>query len=248
MTTMRFREEFQQFCVFVLRPNLKRKLKHATPVSGWVADWWPACKLSRLFAWAAALWLINIVALGPLVLTVYEMSGATHRISVHNLPWFQALIWAPLIEEMIFRFGLRRPFLALLIVPVMLYVFLNGFAWWASTLIMLVMLLLIWSMRHASMPSVRAWKWLRRYRSAFPLVVHASVLAFAGLHLHNYEFEHLPAWMMVVLVLPQWFTGLALCWIRVQRGIGAAIIVHAFFNAGPLSVAWLALQVAGDAI
>ena len=248
MTTMRFRDEFRLFLSFVRRPSLKREVKHPTPVSGWVADWWSTCKVSRLLAWAAALWLINIVALGPVVLTVFEMSGATHRISVHNLPWFQALLWAPIVEEMLFRFGLRRPQLALLVVPVLIYVFLNGFAWWASSLIVLVLLLLVWSMRNSGMPSGNAWKWLRIYRWSFPVVMHASVLAFAALHIHNYEFVELPWWMMVVLVLPQWVTGLALCWIRVQRGIGAAIVVHAFFNAGPLAVAWLALQAAGDAI
>lgn len=248
MTTQRFRDEFRQFLHFVRRPSLNREVKHTAPISGWLADWWPSCKLSRLLAWAGALWLINIVALGPIVLTVFEMSGATHRISVHNLPWFQALLWAPIIEEMLFRFGLRRPFLALLVVPVLIYVFLNGVAWWASSLIVLVMMMLIWSMRHTTMPSGNAWIWLRTYRWAFPAVMHASVLAFAALHIHNYEFEDLAWWMMAVLVLPQWVTGLALCWIRVQRGIGAAILVHALFNAGPLCLAWLALQAVGDAI
>ena len=84
MTERRFRDEFRQFVRFVQRPSLKREIQHTTPVSSWVADWWPSSKLSRLFAWAGALWLINIVVLGPIVLTVFEMSGATHRISVHN--------------------------------------------------------------------------------------------------------------------------------------------------------------------
>ena len=145
MKALRFRDEFRQFLRFVLRPSLKREVKHPTPVSGWVADWIPSCRWTRLLAWAGALWLINIVVLGPVVLSVYEMSGATHRISPHNLPWFQALLWAPIVEEMLFRFGLRRPQLALLVVPVLIYVFLNGFAWWASSLIVLVMLMLIWS-------------------------------------------------------------------------------------------------------
>jgi hypothetical protein len=103
-------------------------------------------------------------------------------------------------------------------------------------------------MRHATMPTGSGWKWLRTYRWSFPVVMHASVLAFAALHIHNYEFDALPWWMMAVLVLPQWVTGLALCWIRVQRGIGAAILVHAFFNAGPLGVAWLALQLTDGAL
>lgn len=248
MTGMRFRDEFRQFLRFVRRPSLKRQVKHPTPVSGWVADWWPAYAPKRLLAWAGALWLINIVLLGPLVLTVYEMSGASHRISVHNLPWFQALLWAPIVEELIFRFGLRRPALGLLVTPVLIYVFLNGFAWWASSLVLAVVLMLCWSMRTTEMPRGSAWKWLRTYRRIFPWVLHASVLAFAALHLHNYEFEQIPWWMMAVLVLPQWVTGLALCWVRIQRGIGSAILMHAMFNGGPLCVAWLALQLGGDAL
>ena len=248
MKALRFRDECRQFLRFVRHPSLKREVKHPTPVSGWIADWIPSCRWTRLLAWAGALWLINIVVLGPVVLTVYEMSGATHRISPQNLPWFQALLWAPIVEEMLFRFGLRRPQFALLVVPGLIYVFLNGFAWWASSLIVLVMLLLIWSMRHAPMPSGSGWKWLRTYRWSFPVVMHISVLAFAALHIHNYEFDALAWWMMAVLVLPQWVTGLALCWIRVQRGIGAAILVHALFNAGPLGVAWLALQLTDGAL
>jgi hypothetical protein len=245
MTQQRFRDEFRQFLQFVRAPALKRHVKRPTPMRGWVADWWPLASPGRLLAWAGALWLINIVVLGPIVLSVYEMSGATHKISVHNLPWFHALLWAPIVEELIFRFGLRRPDLGVLVTPVLLYVFLNGFAWWASSLVVVVVLMLCWSMRLGKMPHGTQWNWLRTYRRAFPFVVHVSVLAFAALHLYNYDFVQIPWWMMAVLVLPQWVTGLALCWVRVQRGIGSAIIVHAMFNAGPLCVAWLALQAVG---
>jgi len=44
------------------------------------------------------------------------------------------------------------------------------------------------------------------------------------------------------LVTPQWLTGLVLGWMRVQRGVVAAMILHALFNLGPLTVAWLALK------
>jgi len=214
-------------------------------MSGWLADWWPAVSPGRMLAWAGVLWLINIVALGPIVLTVYEMSGATHKISVDRLPWFQALLWAPIVEELIFRFGLRRPGMGFVVTPVLIYVFMNGFAWWASSLVVLVVLMLCWSMRTVKMPHGTQWHWLRVYRRIFPWVLHLSVLAFAALHLYNYEFDQMAWWMMVVLVTPQWVTGLALCWLRVQRGIGCAILVHALFNAGPLCVAWLALQAVG---
>jgi len=247
MTAQRFREDFKQFLLFVRRPSLARRVPRSLAVAGWLGDWWPNIRLPRLLAWAAALWVLNILVLGPLVLVVFELSGATHRISVHNLPWLQAILWAPIVEEMLFRFGLRRPVMALGLVPLMVFVLLNGVAWWASSLLALAVLTVWWLSAHTHTPSATGYQWLRRYRAAFPWVLHLSVLAFAALHIKNFVFDEMAWWMMVVLVAPQWVTGLVLSWIRVQRGIGATMLLHGIFNAGPLSVAWLALQLLGDA-
>lgn len=46
-------------------------------------------------------------------------------------------------------------------------------------------------------------------------------------------------WLLPLLVLPQWATGLVLGWMRVRRGIGAAIALHALFNGGPVLMIWL---------
>ena len=43
-------------------------------------------------------------------------------------------------------------------------------------------------------------------------------------------------------MLPQWLTGLALGWMRVRRGIGAAIALHAVFNAGPIVLIWAVMR------
>ncbi|MCH4586399.1 CPBP family glutamic-type intramembrane protease, partial [Achromobacter xylosoxidans] len=45
-----------------------------------------------------------------------------------------------------------------------------------------------------------------------------------------------------LLVLPQWVTGLVLGWIRIRRGIGAAIALHAMFNAGPILLIWAVMR------
>lgn len=37
-----------------------------------------------------------------------------------------------------------------------------------------------------------------------------------------------------MLVLPQCMTGLVLAWLRVRRGMGASIVLHAIFNGGPV--------------
>ena len=246
MTALRFRDDFKQFLTVVRRPSLARRVPRRVAVTGWLGDWWPNIRLPRLLAWAATLWVLNILVLGPLVLTVFELSGATHRISVHNLPWLQALLWAPVVEEMLFRFGLRRPVMALGLIPLLVIVLLNGLAWWANSLLALTIALLWWVSARTVAPRALGYQWLRRYRRVFPFVMHLSVLGFAGLHIKNFVFVEVEWWMMVVLVTPQWVTGLALSWVRMQRGVGASILLHSFFNAGPLSVVWVALQMMGD--
>ena len=246
MKPLKFKEELRDCLRFIQQPRLTRALPHASPIAGWVADWIPAIGFKRLLAWAGMLWLINIVALGPFVLAVFEMSGATHRISVHNLPWLQAILWAPVVEELLFRFGLRRPLQALWMIPLLILVLLNGATWWAGFLLVTTVLLCWWTSLKSTGPGPWSWRVLRHYRSVFGLVFHLVALAFAAIHLKNFIFIEIDWWMMVVLVLPQWVTGLVLGWMRVKRNIGSAILLHGLFNTGPLAVAWLALTLKGD--
>lgn len=247
MKSQPFKEELRDFLAFILHPTLKRQLPQQSPMPAWVADWMPALRPSRLLAWAAMLWLVNIFALGPLVLAVFEMSGAMHRLSVHNLPWIQALLWAPIVEEILFRFGLRRPLQALWMCPLLIIVLLNGVAWWSGFLLAFTVLLCWWTSQMSTGPGARSWAFLRYYRAVFGWVFHLVALVFAAIHIRNFVYVEIEWWMMVVLVLPQWVTGLVLGWMRVKRGIGSAILLHGLFNAGPLTVAWLALTLLGDA-
>jgi len=245
MRDVSFRTECRACLDFIRHPRLARQyvqLSRPTPVAGWLVDWWPAIGWQRLLAWAAMLWLINIVALGPVVLAVFEMSGATHRVNVNNLPWLQAMIWAPILEELLFRFGLRRPFQSLWLTPVMIVVLLNGMVWWSSCLFAMSVAMSLYCCARSKGPRAWSLKWLKRYRLIFPFVFHAVALAFAAVHIKNFVYTELAWWMMAILVTPQWVTGLVLGWMRVQRGVGASILLHGLFNTGPLCVAWVALQ------
>ena len=202
--------------------------------------------VARLLGWAVTLWAVNLLALGPFVLAVFEQSGATHRIDVSNLPWLQAIFWGPVVEELLFRYGLRRPAAAFWMTPLLALVLVYGLVWWATALLVIVVLLSCWSAQSMRPPSAAAYRWMRRYARAFPLVFHAVALAFAAVHLRNFVFNEIAGWMMIVLVAPQWVTGLVLGWVRVTRGVGASMLLHGAFNTGPLLVAWLAFQLLGD--
>jgi len=196
-------------------------------------------RLRRLLAWAACLWAINGLALGPLALMAAGIGGASHRIDVEALPWAQAIFWAPLMEEMLFRYGLRRPLQAAWIVPAMAVVVLNGPHVWTGALAAAV-IGAAWL--QVGRGRLRAgWRWRRWYAEHFGWFFHAATLAFAVVHLANYNLNGMSYWLMPLLVLPQWVTGLVLGWLRVRRGIGAAVGLHAAFNGGPVLLVLLLL-------
>jgi hypothetical protein len=88
------------------------------------------------------------------------------------------------------------------------------------------------------------WRWRRRACRAFPVLFHAAALAFAAVHLYNFRMTSMNLVLLPLLVLPQWVTGLVLGWMRVRRGIGASIMLHAMFNGGPLLLIGLILHFA----
>jgi membrane protease YdiL (CAAX protease family) len=232
----RLRDDIRDFWNFLRRPSLRRlPPRHGGP--GQRADWLPPVSARRLLAWVALLWAINLFALGPLAVAVATLGGAHHKLEMGAIPWFTAIIWAPLVEEMLFRYGLRRPVQALWMVPLMIWPLLRGPMALTGTLVVLALLLLMYVQRPgvASRRNWR-WSWRRRYVRHYPWVLHLAALVFAGMHLGNFYLNHTPLWLMPLLVLPQWLTGLVLSWMRTRRGIGASMVMHAMFNAGPVLV------------
>ncbi|MFV0284160.1 MAG: type II CAAX prenyl endopeptidase Rce1 family protein [Castellaniella sp.] len=204
------------------------------------APWW------RLAHWAVLLWLVNLFVFAPMALSAADATGAQHRLDLQNLPWMTALIWAPIIEEFTFRYALRRPAMLWWFVPFMASILAQG-AGAASGLMAAAAVLL--ALAPAWYPAGHrwhagwrlSWRGRRLARRAYPWLFHAVALIFAAVHLFNFRFNGMSLVLLPLLVLPQWVTGLVLGWMRVRRGIGASIVLHAFFNSGPLVLIGLVL-------
>lgn len=245
----RFRDELADFFHFVVRPTLGPRLPRRRAGGQLAADWLSGLGPGRLFKWAVFLWAVNLIFLGPIAVTAATAAGAQHRLDIHAIPWLQALLWAPVVEELVFRYSLRRIVHALWLVPVSVVIMMSG-ASTASVLFLIAVLLVCWSpwvvrSRPGRVPG-RSWALRKRYRALFPWVFHAANLAFAGVHLHNFNIPQAPLWLLPLLVLPQWLTGMVLGWLRVRCGIGSAMVLHGLFNGGPLLLVWLILGLAPD--
>lgn len=240
----RFRDELADFAGFIVRPRFGPRLPGRTAGDGWREDWFPALSVGRLVQWALFLWAVNLLFLGPLAVYAATAGGAQYRLNMANIPWLHALLWAPVVEELVFRYGLRHSVQALWVVPAALCALLVGPHWASSILVAAILLGCWWHRLGWRKPMVRVLPWRYRlgYRRWFPLVFHLSSLLFAAVHLNNFSFHQTPYWLMPLLVLPQWLTGMVLGWERVKRGIGASMLLHGIFNAGPLLLIWLVLR------
>jgi len=120
---------------------------------------------------------------------------------------------------------------------------LNGPQFWTGALVAAVVLLSLHLHRTGARLNATGWRWRRYYVRHFGLAFYLASLAFASVHLFNYRgIAQMPVWLMPLLILPQWTTGLVLGWLRVRLGIGAAIALHALFNGGPVLAIWLLLR------
>ncbi|ALM87275.1 hypothetical protein ASB57_25710 [Bordetella sp. N] len=233
----RLRDDLKDFFRFLRRPTLRRFPAGQRGYPEPAGDWVPRTTMRRMLAWVFLLWGFNLLVLGPLALQVATSGGAHHRLESGNIPWVIAIFWAPLVEEMVFRYFLRRPGQGLWIIPLMLAPLLKGPVAWTVPLAALAIGASVWTQKRARLKGLSwSWGWRRQYVRFFPLVFHVGTLTFAALHLGNFTLNHTLIWLMPVLVLPQWLTGLVLGWMRVRRGIGASVLMHVLFNAGPVVV------------
>jgi hypothetical protein len=238
------RAELADFFAFVRRPRLGRRM--AASGARVPREWMGFTRLARLLRWAMLLWLVNLIVFMPLALGVASLTGAqAQRLEsvVMHLAWWKVLVLLPVLEELIFRYFLRRPALALWFVPALLAVMFASppiLAWGLALLLCLAGFMVL---RRARALRCYFWPWraMRRYVWWFPVTFHLAALVFALGHLGNYSFSGAPRmWAMLpLLVLPQWLAGLVLGWMRVRLGIGASMALHCLYNAGPIVLLWL---------
>ncbi|WP_159991791.1 type II CAAX prenyl endopeptidase Rce1 family protein [Pelistega ratti] len=240
---MTFKEDLKSFLHYIRHPHLNYRLPYRIG-DGW---WNDIIKIHTpfrlLLKWVFFLLTVNIFIFGPIALVVATQIGASNRLNI-NIPYLflLAAIWAPIVEEFLFRFGLRKPKMALYIVPLLTSVILmgRGVLSIGIVVVLLSLLLILDLSRQTGNKQALPFKWRRWYRHYFPWFFHGSVLLFAMMHLGNYDFKQGISFLLLpLLILPQWLSGLVLAWMRVRDSFACAVVMHSLFNGIPVLFAWL---------
>jgi len=246
-----FGRELCGFWRYLRRPRLAPRLRRLDDAPVWLSDWLPACPWRLMLAWVVFLWGFNLLILGPMLLWASDASDAEHALGgltdASRVPVLLAIVAAPLAEELVFRLVLRRPGQVFWLLPLVLIPAFAA-AWWfklrwlgfALGLALAVVVSCCVMRRAVYAGRLRGrwgWRWRRVYVRYFGWVFHAVALAFAVVHLINYQFSD-ALWLAPLMVCPQWLGGLVMGWMRVTRSLGSSIVMHACYNAGPVLFLW----------
>jgi membrane protease YdiL (CAAX protease family) len=175
-----------------------------------------------------------LVALGAEAMGIHMPENALDSIEIDAM-WIAVIVLgAPLSEEVLFRGWLSgRPghvaAVAMLVLGFMGAAFAAGLGSQAGVLAagfgaLALAALAIWRGRRSEP--------FRFYSHRFRWFFYASALAFAAIHLLNYQGE-----ASALLVVPQFVAGLIFGYARVTNGLWSSIALHALHNATFLTLA-----------
>ena len=230
-------EEYRRLARFQRRPSLSPRIG-----AGFAAGLRATVRLYILDIAAMVALMMCLIA----VLAVTGMELPSNALSELELSWGVVglvVIGAPVAEEVLFRGWLSGRARHLLAIPAIFVGIgaLGAFAasgiagagiWGMAALALFLGLaaLLLWTGR--TRPPMRWFAW------AFPLFFWLSTIAFALVHLLNYQEGN--AVYLLPLVLPQFVLGALLGYLRVTAGLFWNIALHAMHNATALGVVAIA--------
>ena len=185
------------------------------------------------------------IVLAPILLGLTKLLGVTS-----TLDWsatrmaFASVVLAPLLEELVFRAGLRSATATLAVQPVLIPLFIGS--WQVSLVLFGVVAAVMFvdrirrryfdDARKFSLRMARGRAFLTRYR----LIVWGNAVAFGLIHLGNFTIATTNGWLgclSVFVVSSQIITGVVLSYFRLRYGLLSAMGFHAIFN-----LSWLLLD------
>ncbi|MCX2494229.1 CPBP family glutamic-type intramembrane protease [Pedobacter sp. PF22-3] len=140
-------------------------------------------------------------------------------------------IFAPVLEEFLFRWHLRKKYLSIYFVCFTLglisnYFIKSSFLTWPVYIFFLFVALIV----HGYFKRIDIRKRLVFQQKSFGYLFYYSAIIFGLTHLGNIKGLTLSNPTFILFVISQTFTGISLGFIRIKYGLGYSMLLHGFFN------------------
>lgn len=192
--------------------------------------------------------LFTLLVCVPIMFLLNRMIGLDIRPGLQTSTFmFSAVLFAPVLEECMFRAGLRSITGTLYVMPVMIAVLSKG---WKIPLCTAVVAGLAWLVdrsyrRRLSADAVVRNRWGRGrlFIRNYGAIVYVYACLFAAAHFSNFMLEDGGGWKSVLLILAvmsQLMNGLTYSFLRLRYGLPSSMAAHFLWNACAVSISVLA--------
>lgn len=144
---------------------------------------------------------------------------------------FLLILIGPILEELLFRafLSFKRETLFMSIFFALIF-FATDFSYYSfptkQTFIQITLALIV-----SSFIFILSQKNIDKLKYYFPFFFYTSIILFALVHIKNFfPLNDAVIWIYPLLVLPQFFMGFALAFIRIRNGLIWSIILHMMIN------------------
>lgn len=148
------------------------------------------------------------------------------------LLFFMVVVFAPIVEELIFRYQLKNYRLAILLY----FLFLAGMLYNLISVFLLLSILipvLILCLFFYFSMNKNSFQRFKIINKVFPYHFYLTAICFGLVHISNYSNPLDYGFPIVLLVLPQLFIGLILGYVRMRFGLSKSMMMHAAYNLIP---------------
>ncbi len=218
------KSELGAFAQFLKRPHRRKQLASSRGEA--------ARRLVLFFLLTVA---FDILVYLPLS-RVLEFLGGFSEIERSGISFgFSALVLAPVLEELIFRAGLRSAGYCLYAGPVLIAAFFSGYQLClilAGLVVVIAVIGRLLDKRHtrlhgSGLKFVRG----RQFLHLYPLVFWTYAAGFALMHILNFHIEGPLGILVVLAVSSQFFGGICMAYLRLRDGLPSAMALHFLNNA-----------------
>ena len=218
------RREMSDIRQFIAKP-VRRFSTRSTPREKWT-------RLAFLFSLGLLIDAVYLLSIGLALDSWTSLENTLDMTGIFGI--FLVIAGGPLIEELIFRAGLRSIIYSIFIGPVLICLMLGawqisiGFCIFGICIAMLMEYSV--SAKNKLLDGAKKSNYGRLFIQHYPKVFWLYAASFAIVHIQNFSFSDATGLLVIFAVIPQFVAGILWGYVRLRDGLMSSVVLHSLNN------------------